>query len=117
MTLPRRGKAAGFSLPELLMATGIVLVITALAAPSVITTVANIRLRSSAANVAGLLQNARVDEPYLARLLPRLPEGDSELYSHPSLDEFKNEFDALISPRVREQVDQLGIKLIRYQDL
>ena len=67
--------------------------------------------------VFGLLQNARVDETYVTRLLPRLPAGDSELYSHPSLDEFKNEFDALISPRVRNQVQQLGIKLIRYQDL
>ena len=67
--------------------------------------------------VFGLLQNARVDEAYVTRLLPQLPAGDSELYSHPSLDEFKNEFDALISPRVREQVQTLGIKLIRYQDL
>jgi hopanoid biosynthesis associated protein HpnK len=67
--------------------------------------------------VFGLLQNARVDEAYVARLLPHLPPGDSELYSHPSLDEFKHEFDALISPRVREQVKELGIKLIRYQDL
>jgi chitin disaccharide deacetylase len=67
--------------------------------------------------VFGLLQNARVDEPYVTRLLPQIPAGDSELYSHPSLDEFKNEFDALVSPRVREQVKQLGIKLIRYQDL
>jgi len=67
--------------------------------------------------VFGLLQNARVDEAYVTRLLPQLPAGDSELYSHPSLDEFKNEFDALISPRVREQVNNLGIKLIRYQDL
>jgi hopanoid biosynthesis associated protein HpnK len=67
--------------------------------------------------VFGLLQNARVDEPYVTRLLPQIPAGDSELYSHPSLDEFKNEFDALVSPRVREQVSQLGIKLIRYQDL
>ena len=67
--------------------------------------------------VFGLLQNARVDESYVTRLLPQIPAGDSELYSHPSLDEFKNEFDALISPRVREQVNQLGIKLIRYQDL
>jgi chitin disaccharide deacetylase len=67
--------------------------------------------------VFGLLQNARVDEPYVTRLLPQIPAGDSELYSHPSLDEFKNEFDALISPRVREQANQLGIKLIRYQDL
>jgi hopanoid biosynthesis associated protein HpnK len=67
--------------------------------------------------VFGLLQNARVDEAYVARLLPSLPAGDSELYSHPSLDEFKNEFEALISPRVRELVERHGIKLIRYQDL
>jgi chitin disaccharide deacetylase len=67
--------------------------------------------------VFGLLQNARVDEGYVSRLLPNLPPGDSELYSHPSLDEFRNEFDALISPRVREQVETLGIKLIRYADL
>ena len=67
--------------------------------------------------VFGLLQNARVDEAYVSALLPQLPAGDSELYSHPSLGEFKNEFDALISPRVRESVDRLGLELIRYQDL
>ena len=67
--------------------------------------------------VFGLLQNAHVDETYLLRLLPRLPAGDSEVYSHPSLDEFKNEFEALISPGVRAQVKDLGIQLIRYQDL
>jgi hypothetical protein len=69
------------------------------------------------AHVFGLLQNARVDEPYVLALIPELPAGDSELYSHPSLDEFKNEFDALISPRVRDQVTRLGVELIRYQDL
>ncbi|MBI3877038.1 MAG: hopanoid biosynthesis-associated protein HpnK [Verrucomicrobia bacterium] len=67
--------------------------------------------------VFGLLQNARVDESYVAKLLPLLPAGDSELYSHPSLDDFKHEFDALVSPRVKSLVDQLGIRLIRYQDL
>jgi hopanoid biosynthesis associated protein HpnK len=75
-----------------------------------------LRIRHTGA-VFGLLQNALVDEAYLARLLPHLPAGDSELYSHPSLDEFKNEFDALISPRVRELIQKLGITLIRYQDL
>ena len=65
----------------------------------------------------GLLQNARVDEDYLLMLLPELPDGDSELYSHPSLDNFKPEFDALVSPRVKDLVEQLGIELIRYQDL
>jgi hopanoid biosynthesis associated protein HpnK len=65
----------------------------------------------------GLLQNARVDEEYILKLLPELPDGDSELYSHPSLDKFKHEFDALASPRVKELVKTLGIELIRYQDL
>jgi hypothetical protein len=51
----------------------------------------------------GLLQNARVDEEYVLKLLPELPPGDSELYSHPSLDEFKHEFEALVSPRVKER--------------
>jgi hopanoid biosynthesis associated protein HpnK len=67
--------------------------------------------------VFGLLQNARVDEAYVLNLLRHLPAGDSELYSHPSLDEFKNEFDALISPGVKEMVRTTGIELIRYQDL
>jgi chitin disaccharide deacetylase len=65
----------------------------------------------------GLLQNARVDEEYVLKLLDVLPPGDSELYSHPSLDEFKHEFDALVSPRVKEKIKSLGIELIRYQDL
>jgi hopanoid biosynthesis associated protein HpnK len=67
--------------------------------------------------VFGLLQNARVNEDYVTRLLPRLPPGDSELYSHPSLDEFKHEFEALLSPRARRQIEDFGIQLIRYQDL
>jgi hopanoid biosynthesis associated protein HpnK len=65
----------------------------------------------------GLLQNARVDEDYILKLLPELPPGDSELYSHPSLDEFNHEFNALVSRRVRDAVRQRGIELIRYQDL
>jgi hopanoid biosynthesis associated protein HpnK len=65
----------------------------------------------------GLLQNARVDEDYILRLLPELPSGDSELYSHPSLGEFKHELDALVSPRVKGQIKKLGIELICYQDL
>jgi len=65
----------------------------------------------------GLLQDSRVDEDYLLKLLPELPPGDSELYSHPSLDKFKHEFDALVSPRVKQLISKLGIELIRYQDL
>lgn len=69
------------------------------------------------ARVFGLLQNGRVDEAFVLRLLPRLPAGDSELYSHPSLDQFGHEFAALVSPRVKAQIEALGIRLIRYQDL
>jgi hopanoid biosynthesis associated protein HpnK len=68
-------------------------------------------------HVFGLLQNDRVDETYLLKLLAILPSGDSELYSHPSLDEFKHEFDALISPRVKALIGAKDIQLIRYQDL
>ena len=67
--------------------------------------------------VFGLLENDRVDETYILKLLDVLPPGDSELYSHPSLDKFKHEFDALISPRVKARVEASDIQLIRYQDL
>ena len=67
--------------------------------------------------VFGLLQNGRVDAAYLEKLLPRLPPGDSELYSHPSLDQFRNEFDALVNPTIRKLAQELGLRLIRYQDL
>jgi len=67
--------------------------------------------------VFGLLQNGRVHEDYVTKLLHRLPVGDSELYCHPSLDEFKHEYEALVSPRVRQLVEAKGIRLIRYQDL
>jgi chitin disaccharide deacetylase len=67
--------------------------------------------------VFGLLQNALVDGDFVAKLLPLLPPGDSELYSHPSLDQFRNEFDALVNPAIRDLVRQLGIQLVRYQDL
>jgi hopanoid biosynthesis associated protein HpnK len=68
-------------------------------------------------HVFGLLQNARVDERYVSRLLPHLPVGDSELYSHPSLAEFRHEFEALISPAVGRMIRDQNIELIRYQDL
>jgi len=67
--------------------------------------------------VFGLLQNGRVTEDYVTRLLPRLPAGDSELYSHPSLTEFRPEFDALVSPRLKALAAAEGIELIRYRDL
>jgi hopanoid biosynthesis associated protein HpnK len=67
--------------------------------------------------VFGLLQNERVDESFLLRLLPALPAQDVEVYSHPSLDEYRNEFEALISPAVSNLVKRLNLSLVRYQDL
>ncbi len=67
--------------------------------------------------VFGLLQNGRVDEAFTLGLLACLPPGDSELYSHPSLEESGFELDALISPRVKAAVAAGDIQLIRYRDL
>jgi hopanoid biosynthesis associated protein HpnK len=69
------------------------------------------------ANIFGLLENGRISENYVLKLLSILPLGDSELYSHPSLNEFRHELDALVSPRVQRAVAAEGIQLIRYQDL
>lgn len=68
-------------------------------------------------SVFGLLQSGQVSESFVLALLPRLPGGDTELYTHPSMDERRGEFAALISPQVKARVQQLKIKRIRYQDL
>jgi len=73
-------------------------------------------IRHTAA-VFGLLQNGRVTEDYLIRLLPRLPWGDSELYAHPSRHTSSHELEALTSERVKELVREQDIQLVRYQDL
>lgn len=70
-----------------------------------------------APHVFGLLQNGRVDEAYLLKLLPALPAGDVEIYSHPNLGECRHELDALVSPRVIALTKKLGIRRVRYQDL
>ncbi len=79
------------------------------------------RLRSipvrSVGSVFGLLQYPSMDERYWLGLLSQLPAGDSEIYSHPSLDDFKHEFDALVSPGVAGRMSELGIQRIRYADL
>jgi chitin disaccharide deacetylase len=67
--------------------------------------------------VFGILEDSRVTEELILELLPQLPEGNSELYSHPSLDDFRREYDALVSPRTKAAMVEQGIELIRYQDL
>lgn len=67
--------------------------------------------------VYGLLADGVVDEGYLLRLLPRMNVGDVELYAHPSMDRFRHEFDALVSPRVKRGLDDAGWERVRYWDL
>ncbi len=67
--------------------------------------------------VFGLLQNDRMNEKYLLRLLDNLWPGDFELYCHPDEDAHAHETAALCSPRVREKIQERGIELITYSDL
>lgn len=65
----------------------------------------------------GLLQNGRMTEKYLVRLLENLWPGTFEVFCHPDEDEHAHELAALTSPKVKEIIRQRGIELIRYSDL
>lgn len=67
--------------------------------------------------VFGLLQNDRITESYILRLLDNLWPGDFELYCHPDEEAHAHETEALCSPRVREKIEERGIELITYADL
>ncbi len=57
--LPRR-RWAGFSILELLIVMVIILVVAAIATPTILNAIYNVRLRSAASNVSGVLQSARM---------------------------------------------------------
>jgi hopanoid biosynthesis associated protein HpnK len=77
----------------------------------------------------GLHQSGNVNEQYLLSLLPRLREGVTELYCHPSFlpclevqhwtPTYRRDVElaALTSPAVRAAVVEQGITLISYRDL
>jgi type II secretory pathway pseudopilin PulG len=56
----RRDRTGGFSLIELLIVVFVVMVIAAIAIPNILLAVSNIRLRASAGDLAGLVQQARI---------------------------------------------------------
>jgi type II secretory pathway pseudopilin PulG len=56
----QRSRLRGFSLIELLIVLFVVMVIAGLAVPNVLLAVSNVRLRASAGNLAGLMQQARI---------------------------------------------------------
>src|SRR6202140_2844279 len=57
---PRRGRTGGVSIIELLIVFFVVMVIAAIAIPNILSAVSNIRLRASAGDLAGLMQQARI---------------------------------------------------------
>jgi Tfp pilus assembly protein FimT len=56
-----RSKQSGHSVVELMIAVIVVMILAAVAIPNIATTVANIKLRGSASNFAGLVQQARIN--------------------------------------------------------
>jgi type II secretory pathway pseudopilin PulG len=56
----RRGRMNGFSLLEVLIVVFVVMVVAAIAIPNVLLAVSNIRLRASAGDLAGLMQQTRI---------------------------------------------------------
>ncbi len=76
--------------------------------------------------VYGLYQTGRLSESYLLYLLDRIPASVrvAEIYGHPSERDLgepdgpnPGDLAALLSPRVRERVQQIGIRLVSYRDL
>src|SRR5467141_2168155 len=56
----RRGRIGGFSIIELLIVLFVVMVIAAIAIPNILSAASHIRLRASAADLAGLMQQASI---------------------------------------------------------
>ena len=80
-------------------------------------------------HVFGIAWSGAMTKDRVMNLLPHLPEGVSEIYFHPAVGRstavaeampgYRNseELDALLSPAVRQRIDQLGIALTTYGDL
>ncbi len=82
---------------------------------------------STAEEVKGVLNSGRMTEDYLLEILGRLQTGASEVYFHPGylpdaeisrrMPDYhhEDELTALLSPRVRERLQQLKIMLTNYR--
>jgi hopanoid biosynthesis associated protein HpnK len=76
--------------------------------------------------VFGIAWSGAMTEDRLVALLPHLPDGISEIYGHPASGAASSfapgyrhaeELAALVSPRVRRLIEELGLRLARYADL
>jgi hopanoid biosynthesis associated protein HpnK len=76
-------------------------------------------------HVFGIAWSGAMVEDRVLGLLPHLPAGVSEIYFHPALDgaasvpgyRHAEELAALLSPRVRQRIAELDIRLAGYADL
>jgi len=80
-----------------------------------------------ACEVKGVLNSGRMTEQYILQILDGLQEGTTEIYFHPGIlpDEeitrrmpdyrHGEELNAILSPRIRNKLEQLGIELVNYQ--
>lgn len=79
-------------------------------------------------NVYGLLQTGNLNEEYLLGLIPQMARTSCEIYAHPLAPDAEEwnarenprgtlELQALLSPRVREVIQQTGFQITTYQHL
>src|SRR5216110_2675979 len=73
-------------------------------------------------HVFGIAWSGAMTEDRIVALLPHLPEGVSEIYFHPAAETTPalrgaEELAALVSPRVRHRIEELGIRCIGFADL
>lgn len=63
----------------------------------------------------GLSDTGRLSEQRVLEIIAVLPDGLTELYLHPGSSYAREEeLDALLSPRVRDAIEEHGIQLVRY---
>lgn len=75
--------------------------------------------------VFGIAWTGEMVEDRLLALLPHLPKGISEIYSHPACGgaslvpgyRHAEELSALVSPALRRRIAEQGLSLVRYRDL
>jgi prepilin-type N-terminal cleavage/methylation domain-containing protein len=67
--MKKHSRARGFSLVELLIVVAIILVVSALALPSMARGITTIRLRGAAVTVAGMIQKARIEAVRTNRIM------------------------------------------------
>jgi hopanoid biosynthesis associated protein HpnK len=79
-------------------------------------------------HIFGLAWSGGMVEARILKLVPHLPDGVSEIYSHPAAQRTSSlapllsyrraeEFAALLSPLVRSRIAEFGVRLVSYSDL